>query len=84
MFLERQRQSEKDLISAIDAQQAIQVMCEFDRFSGIAAMAGQGWQGEAVGAQGDGVIGGDDASIMQTEAAREMPCAVIMVRRARR
>ena len=44
MFLERQRQGEKKLISAIDAQHAIQVMREFDRFSGIAAVAGQRWQ----------------------------------------
>ena len=75
MFFERQRQREKELISAIDAQHAIQVMGEFDRFSGIAAMAGQGRQGDEVGAQGDGVIGGDDASIMQAEAASEIEAA---------
>ena len=45
MFLERQRQGEKKPIAAIDVQPAIQVMGELDRFSGIAARAGQGRQG---------------------------------------
>ena len=50
-------------------------MGEFDGFSGIAAMAGQGWQGDGVRAQGDGVIGGDDALIVQAEAAGEIEAA---------
>ena len=48
IFFERQRQREQKLVSAIDAQVAVQVVGEFDRFSGIAAMAGQGWQGDGV------------------------------------
>ncbi len=66
MFFERQRQREKKLISAIDAQHAIQVMGEFDRFSGIAALAGQRRQGDRLRAERDGVIGGDDALIVQS------------------
>ncbi len=50
-------------------------MGEFDGFSGIAAMAGQGRQGDGVGAQGDGVIGGDDAPIVQAEAAGKIEAA---------
>jgi hypothetical protein len=41
VFFKWQRQSEEQLVSAIDAQHAIQLMSEFDRFSGIAALAGQ-------------------------------------------
>ena len=56
-------------------QPAVKLMREFDGFSGIAAMAGQGWQGDGVRAQGDGVIGGDDALIVQAEAAGEIEAA---------
>ena len=48
MFLEREEPREKKLIAAIDVQPAIQVMRELDRFSGIAALAGQGRQGDGV------------------------------------
>ncbi|MGA2923517.1 MAG: hypothetical protein ABSE28_20630 [Candidatus Sulfotelmatobacter sp.] len=48
MFLERQRQGAKKLIATIDVSAAIQVMRELDRFSGIAALAGQGRQGDGV------------------------------------
>ena len=48
MFFERQRQREQKLVSAIDVQIAVQMMRKFDGFSGIAAMAGQGRQGDGV------------------------------------
>jgi hypothetical protein len=48
VFLERQREHEKKLVSTVDVQPAVQVMREFDCFSGIAAMARQGWQGDGV------------------------------------
>jgi len=75
MFFERQRQRPKELISAIDAQRAIEGMRELDRFSGIAATAGPGRQGDGVRSQSDGVIGGDDALIVQAEAAGKIKAA---------
>ena len=44
------RQREEKTVSAIDAQRAIELMREFDRFSGIAAMAGQRRQCNRAGA----------------------------------
>jgi hypothetical protein len=41
MFFKWQWQGEEQVISTIDAQHAIQLMREFDSFSGVAAMAGQ-------------------------------------------
>lgn len=41
MFFQWEWHSEEQLISAIDAQRAIQLMREFDSFSSIAAMAVQ-------------------------------------------
>ena len=41
MFFEGQRQREKKLISAIDAQHAVELVRKFDRFTGIAAMGGR-------------------------------------------
>ena len=40
MFFERQRQLAEKVVSAIDAQPALELMGEFDGFSGIATMAG--------------------------------------------
>jgi hypothetical protein len=50
MFFERQRQREEKLVSAIDVQRALQLVREFDGFTGVAALSGEGWQGEGVGA----------------------------------
>ena len=72
MFFERQGGGEQERVSAIDAQGAIQLMGEFDGFSGIAAGAREGWQGEGMRAEGDGVVGGDDAPVLQAETAGEM------------
>ena len=47
-------------------------MGEFDGFCGVTAVAGQGWQGDGVPTQGDGVIGIDDALIMQCETAGQI------------
>ncbi len=47
-------------------------MREFDGFSGVAALTGQGWPRAGVRAEGEGVIGGDDAPIAQAEAAGEI------------
>ena len=46
VFCERQRQSQQKFVSTIDMQRAVELMGEFDGFSGIAAMAGQGRQGD--------------------------------------
>ena len=62
-------------VAAIDAQGAIELVGEFDGFSGVAAMAGQGRQGDGVGAQGDDVVGGDHALIAQAEAAGQIEAA---------
>ena len=59
-------------------------MREFDGFSGVAAMAGQWGQREGVRAQGDGVIGGNDALIAQAEAAGEIEAAGSESRKRRR
>ena len=75
VFLEGQGQGAEKLVSAKDAQRAVELMGEFDGFSSVAAVAGQGWQGDGVRAQGDGVIGGDDALIAQAEAASEIEAA---------
>ena len=40
MFFERKGQRQQELMSAIDMQHAIQMMGEFDGFSGIAALSG--------------------------------------------
>jgi hypothetical protein len=56
-------------------QHAIELMGEFEGFSSVAAMSGRGWQGDGLGAQGDGVIGGDDPLVAQAEAAGEVEAA---------
>jgi hypothetical protein len=48
MFLERQGQGKQESVSAIDAEDAVQLMGEFDGFSGAAAMAGQRGQGDGM------------------------------------
>ena len=50
IFLQRQGQEQQQTIAAIDVQSAIQVMAEFDGFSGVAAGSGQGRQGDGMGA----------------------------------
>jgi hypothetical protein len=44
IFLQRQRVGQQQNIAAIDAQGAIELMREFDGFSGVAAFSGQGRQ----------------------------------------
>ena len=72
---ERQRQGQQQTVSAIDAQGAVELMGEFDGFSGVAAMAGQGRQRDGMRAQGDGVVGGDHALVAQAEAAGQIEAA---------
>ena len=50
-------------------------MGEFDGFSGVAALAGQRGQRDEGRAQGDGVIGVDDALVVQAQAAVEIEAA---------
>src|SRR5258708_40225373 len=57
LFFERQGQSQQESVSAIDAQDAVQLMREFDGFSGIAALAGQRGQCDGERAQSDGATG---------------------------
>jgi len=47
-------------------------MGELQGFSGVAATAGQGRQGDGVRAQGDGVIGSDHALVVRAEAAGQI------------
>jgi hypothetical protein len=75
VFFESKRQSGQQGVCAKDAQHAIELMGEFDGFSSVAAMSGQGWQGDGLGAQGNGVIGGDDPVVAQAEAAGEIEAA---------
>jgi len=75
VFFERQRQRAEKVVSAIDAQCAILLMREFDGFAGVTAMAGQRWQGNGMGAQGDGVVGGDDALVAQAQATGKIEAA---------
>jgi hypothetical protein len=42
VFFEGQRQRAEKLVTAKDAQAAIELMREFDSFASIAALAGQG------------------------------------------
>src|ERR1700676_139907 len=53
----------------------IELMGEFDGFPGVPALAGQGWQRNGERAQGDGVIGGDNALVAQAEASRQIEAA---------
>src|SRR5208282_1592157 len=75
VFFEGQRQRAEKLVAAKDAQAAIELMREFDGFSGVAALAGQRRQGNGERAQGNGVVGGDDALVAQTEAASQIEAA---------
>src|SRR5208337_1818966 len=50
-------------------------MRKFHRLTGVAAMSGQGRQRDGMRAQGDGVVGSDDALITQAEAAGEIEAA---------
>ncbi len=75
MFLQRQRQGDQPGVAAIDVQQAVELVREFEGFSGIAAVAGQGRQGDGARAQGDGVVSGDHALIVQRQAAGQIEAA---------
>ena len=75
VFLEGQRQHAEKLVSAKDAQCAIELMGQFDGLASVSALARQGWQRNGERAQGDGVIGGDDALVPQAEAASEIEAA---------
>jgi len=44
VFFESERQGGQQGVAAKNAQPAIELMGEFDGFSGITAMRGQGWQ----------------------------------------
>jgi hypothetical protein len=72
VFLERQSLGKKQLISAIDEERAVELMREFDRVSGIAALAGAWRQSDGMSSEGDDVIGADDALVAKTEAAGEI------------
>ena len=72
MFLESERQSGEQGVSAKHAQRAIELMGEFDGFSGVATRAGQKGQSDGMGAESYGVVGSDDALIVQAEAAGEI------------
>jgi hypothetical protein len=75
VFFQWRGPGEQENISAKDAQHAVELMGEFDRFSGVTAVAGQGWQRDRVRAQGDGVIGGHDTLVVQAEAAGQIEAA---------
>jgi len=75
VLLESERQSGQQGVSAKDAQHAIELMGEFDGFSGVAAVAGQRGQSDDVRAQSDSVVGVDDTLVVQTEAAVEIEAA---------
>jgi hypothetical protein len=77
VFLEGQGQGQgaEKLVSAKDVQRAIELMGEFDGFASVSALAGQGRQGDGECAQGEGVIGADDALVTQAEAASEIEAA---------
>lgn len=75
MFLERERQSGEQGVCAKDAQHAVELMGEFDGFTSVAAMSGQGGQRDRLRAEGDGMIGGDDALVAEAEAAGEVEAA---------
>jgi hypothetical protein len=51
------------------------LMGQFDGFASVAALAGQGRQGNGERAQADSVVGADDAFVAQAEAAREIEAA---------
>ena len=48
VFFQGERQSGQQSVPAKDAQHAIELMGEFDGFSRVAAMSGQGWQRDGV------------------------------------
>src|ERR1019366_2221470 len=50
-------------------------MREFDGFSGVAAMAGQGWEWDGVSAQSDEVVGANHALVAQAEATGQIEVA---------
>ncbi len=75
VFFQWRGSGEQENISAKDAQYAIELMGEFDRFSGVTTMAGQGWQRDRLRAQGNGVIGGHDALVVQAETADQIEAA---------
>jgi hypothetical protein len=75
MFFESEGQSGQQGVATKDAQHAVELMGEFDGFSGVAAMAGQRRQSDHVRAEGDGVIGVNDALVVQAEAAVEIEAA---------
>lgn len=75
MFFERQRQGEEKVVSALDAQRAIEMVREFDGFSGLAAMALPRRQRDGMGAQGDDVIGSNDALVVQAQATSKIEAA---------
>ena len=75
MFFQGRGSGEQENISAKNAQHAIELMGEFDCFSGVTTMAGQGWQRDRLRPQSDGVIGGDDPLVVQAEATGEIEAA---------
>jgi hypothetical protein len=75
VFLERERQRGEQAVSAKDVEGAVELMRELDGFSSIATLTGQRWKSDGVGAEGDGVIGSDDALVVQAEAAIEIEAA---------
>ena len=75
MFFERERLRQQQRVSTIDAQGAVELVGKFDGFSGVAAVVGQRWQSDRVCAEGDSVVGGDDAVIAQAEATGQLEAA---------
>ena len=63
---------EQENVSAENAQYAIELMGEFEGFSRVTTMAGQGWQRDRVRAQSDGVISGYGPPVLQAEATGEI------------
>ena len=75
MFLQRQGDGGEPTVSAIDVESAVDLMGELDGFAGIATGTGQRGQSDGVSAEGDGVVGGDDALVMKAEATIEIEAA---------
>ena len=75
MFFEGQRAGEQERVSALNPSGAIELMGELDGFAGVAARARQGRQGDDMSAESYGVVGGDDALIVQAETTGEIEAA---------
>jgi hypothetical protein len=72
VFLQRQGPRGQQRVAAKHPQCAVELVREFDGFSGVAAVAGQGRQGNGVPAQSDGVIRVDHALVVQSQAAGQV------------